>query len=77
MDADEHLLLTAVERWKILAISGSIWIIRSFYTATFAWRLSTWVFTHLENLSLSTEAQTLAIHCLGAFGSSILGSGRY
>ena len=73
----EYLLLTAVESLKILAISGSIWIMRSFCTATLEWRFSICFFTHLLKTSPSTDAMTLHIHCLGVLGISSLGSGKY
>ena len=72
-----HLLLTALDCWNTLAISGSMSIIRSFWTATFWWRLSTCAFTHFAKRSSRTVAHTLAIHCFGVLGSSISGSGRY
>ena len=72
-----HLLLTAVDCLNILAISGSILIMISFYTETFWWRNSICFLTHLLKISPNTEAMILQTHYFGVLGSSISSSGRY
>ena len=72
----DYILLTAVDAWNISAIYLSIWIMISFYTATFSCLALTWVLTHFRNVSSRMVTQTFAIHYLGVLGNSSDGSGK-